>query len=139
MPQDIVPSAHVTDIYLTAELRDHEILPHLLKANPHKATWNNMMLFVRLQVETFAFEKWGGAEGLDKEWERRTAEAKKKKGKKFAQGLRDLRRKTRESEWQMRQDAAHQHEFGPVEKTGEGGEGVQRCVECGFEIEVEEF
>ena len=81
----------------TAELRDQEILPHLLKANPHKATYNNMMLFVRLQVETFAFQKWGSAEGLDKEWERRTAEAKKKKGKKFEKALRDLRRKTRET------------------------------------------
>ncbi|KAF8311618.1 DNA repair protein [Clavulina sp. PMI_390] len=120
------------------ELRDHEILPHLLKANPHKATWNNMMLFVRLQVETFAFQKWGGPDGLDKEWERRTVEAKKKKNKKFVQALGDLRRKTREGEWQRRQDNTHKHEFGVVEKD-ESGSGVQRCIECGFEIEVEEF
>lgn len=97
-----------------------------------------MMLFVRIQVETFAFQKWGGAEGLDTEWERRTAEAKKKKGKKFAQALRDLRRKTREGEWQMRQDAVHKHEFGVVETSGSAS-GVQRCIECGFEIEVEEL
>ena len=96
------------------------------------------MLFVRFQVEDFAFKKWGGPEALDAEYERRTAEAKKKKGKKFAQGLRELRRKTRESEWQMRRDEEHRHEFGVTEYR-EGGEGVQRCVDCGFEIEVEEL
>lgn len=99
------------------------------------------MLFVRTQVEKFAFEKWGGPEGLDAEWERRAAEAKKKKGKKFAQSLKDLRRKTRESEWQMRRDAEHHHEFGAIERfgTSEEGLGIQRCMECGFEVEVEEL
>jgi DNA-repair protein complementing XP-A cells len=128
----------LAEFFAAAELRDHEILPHLLKANPHKATWNNMMLFVRMQVEAFAFKKWGGPESLDKEWERRVEQAKQRKGKKFAQSLRDLRRKTRESEWQLRQDAIHKHEFGIVENTGDA-HGVQRCMECGFEIEVEEL
>ncbi len=44
------------DYLLTdAELKDEELLPHLLKANPHKATYSNMMLFCRKQVEEFAF------------------------------------------------------------------------------------
>lgn len=97
-----------------------------------------MMLFVRMQVEEFAFKKWGGPEALDKEWERRVEQAKQRKSKKFTRSLRDLRRKTRESEWQIRQDAIHKHEFGVVENTS-GGNGVQRCMECGFEIEVEEL
>jgi len=69
------------------ELRDEEILPHLLKANPHKSTFANMMLYVRYQVEEFAWKKWGGAEGLDKEWERRETMKKEKKDKKFEQQL----------------------------------------------------
>ena len=97
-----------------------------------------MMLFVRFQVEEFAFKKWGGSEGLDTEWERRTAEAKKRKGKKFAQNLRELRRKTRESVWQMKKDEEHRHQFGATELDDDGN-GVQRCVQCGFEIEVEEL
>ena len=46
-----------------------------------------MMLYVRYQVEEFAWKKWGGPEGLDKEWERREKQKKEKKDKKFEQQL----------------------------------------------------
>jgi len=127
------------DYLLTdAELRDQELLPHLLKANPHKSTYANMMLFLRYQVEEFAWNKWGSPEALDTEWERRESEKKKKKNKKFEQGLKELRRRTREGVWQKRKDAEHKHVFGVVEK-GSDGVGKQVCHECGFTIEVEEF
>ncbi|KAF9243880.1 hypothetical protein BU15DRAFT_42824 [Melanogaster broomeanus] len=115
------------DYLLTdAELRDRELLPHLLKANPHKSTFANMMLFLRCQVEDFAWKKWGSPEALDAEWERRTDEKKKKKNKKFEEGLRELRRRTREGVWQRRKDQEHKHAFGPVETTGDG-HGQQIC------------
>ena len=57
-------------------------MPHLLKANPHKSTFANMMLFLRYQVEDFAWKKWGTPEALDAEWQRRVDEKKKKKNKK---------------------------------------------------------
>ncbi|KAI0296638.1 XPA protein C-terminus-domain-containing protein [Russula brevipes] len=85
------------DYLLTdSELRDEELLPHMLKANPHKSTFANMMLYCRYQVEEFAWKKWGTPEALDAEWEKRTADKKKKKNKKFEQGLRELRKRTRE-------------------------------------------
>lgn len=108
-------------------------MPHLLKANPHKSTYSNMMLFLRYQVEAFAWKKWGSPEALDAEWERRAAEKKKNKNKKFEEGLRDLRRRTREGVWQRRQDEEHKHVFSSVQG------GTQVCHECGFTIEVEEF
>ncbi|ELU44642.1 hypothetical protein AG1IA_01329 [Rhizoctonia solani AG-1 IA] len=120
---------------IAAELRDEEAMPHLLKANPHKSTWNNMMLFVRFQVEEFAFKKWGGPEGLDAEWERRMTEKRSKRSKKFEDGLKDLRRKTRESGWAKRKAEEHVHTYGVTDTSS----GVQRCTECGFEVEVEEF
>ncbi|KAL4069450.1 XPA protein C-terminus-domain-containing protein [Scleroderma citrinum] len=68
------------DYLLTdAELRDRELLPHLLKANPHKSTFANMMLFLRCQVEDFAWKKWGSPEALDAEWERRVEERRRRK------------------------------------------------------------
>ncbi|KAF9073828.1 HotDog domain-containing protein [Rhodocollybia butyracea] len=118
------------DYLLTdAELRDQEAMPHLLKANPHKSTFANMMLFLRYQVEEFAWKKWSSPEALDAEFERRTAEKKKTKNKKFEQGLKELRKRTREGVWQKRKDAEHKHVFGP------DGDGVQICHECGFTAE----
>ncbi|CUA72300.1 DNA repair protein rad14 [Rhizoctonia solani] len=117
------------------ELRDEEVMPHLLKANPHQSTWNNMMLFVRFQVEEFAFKKWGGPEGLDAEWERRMTEKRSKRSKKFEDSLKDLRRRTRESGWAKRKADEHVHTYGVTDTSL----GVQRCTECGFEVEVEEF
>ena len=108
---------------LIAELRDSEAMPHLLKANPHKSTFHNMMLFLRYQVEDFAWKKWGSPEALDAEFERRTAEKKKKKSKKFEEGLKELRRRTREGVWQKRK-----RQGGSVEKLTihSGGRGRLR-------------
>jgi DNA-repair protein complementing XP-A cells len=123
---------------LSAELRDEEEMPHLLKANPHASTYANMMLYLRCQVEDFAWKKWGSPEALDTEFERRATEKKKKKNKKFELSLKDLRKRTKESVWQRRRDAEHKHVFSQVE-TGANGTGQQVCHECGFAIEVEEF
>ncbi|KAI0724293.1 thioesterase-like superfamily-domain-containing protein [Cerioporus squamosus] len=123
------------DYLLTdAELRDQELMPHLLKANPHKSTFANMMLFLRCQVEDFAWKKWGSPEALDAEWQRRVDEKKKKKNKKFEEGLKELRRRTRETVWQKRKDKEHRHSFGGVEK-GPDSIGKQICHECGFSID----
>ncbi len=125
-------------MFISAELRDQELMPHLLKANPHKSTFANMMLFLRYQVEDFAWKKWGSPEALDVEWERRVAEKKKKKNKKFEKSLQELRKRTRETVWQRRKDQEHKHVFGEVEKDPDGM-GKQVCHECGFTINVEVF
>jgi len=80
-----------------AELKDPELLPHLSKPNPHKSHWHDMMLFLRYQVEEYAFsaEKWGSPEALDAEFERREADKKARKEKKFKEKLLDLKKKTR--------------------------------------------
>lgn len=127
------------DYLLTdAELRDQEVMPHMLKANPHKSTFANMMLFLRYQVEEFAWKKWGSPEALDAEYERRVEEKKKKRNKKFEEGLKELRRRTRETVWQRRKDAEHKHVFGQVER-GANGNSKQICHTCGFTIDIEEF
>lgn len=71
------------------ELKDEDLLPHLLRPNPHASTYSNMMLFLRLQVEKVAWDKWEGEEGLDKEWERREVFKKRKREQKFEQGLKE--------------------------------------------------
>jgi len=127
------------DYLLTdSELRDPELLPHLLRPNPHKATYSNMMLFLRCQVESYAFgpKRWGSAEELDAEFARRQDAKAKRRGKKFADEMKALRRRTRDETIARRnEEVAHEHLW--VEVPGSGGK--QECETCGQEIEVEEF
>lgn len=128
-------------VNVTAELKDTELLPHLLKANPHQSTYSNMMLYLREQVEAYAFsdKKWGSPENLDEEFERREGEKRKKKNKKFEERLKDLRKKTRSNVWHRRQEEIHVHDFGEGLVTNDEGVQVQRCKECGLETECETF
>ncbi|TIA99138.1 hypothetical protein E3P96_02977 [Wallemia ichthyophaga] len=121
------------DYLLTdSELRDADVMPHLLKRNPHRASWNNMMLFLREQVEEFAYAKWNGPKGLDEEWERREQLKHNKKGKKFQDSLNDLRRRTKNNVWQQRQDAQHVHDWSTQTDK-------QVCSVCGLQVDTESF
>ncbi|KAI1311937.1 hypothetical protein EDD11_003256 [Mortierella claussenii] len=125
------------------ELRDTELFPFWERPNPKKATWNNMMLYLRCQVEEFAFKKWGGPEGLDREFEKRERDKEARKEIKFKKELRDLRNKTRTSVWQdkkiQQRAKVHKHHFGTALVDPESGASVQTCVECGIQVECEEF
>ena len=152
----LLTKTEAKDDYLLTdpELRDEELLPHLVKPNPHKATWNNMMLFLRFQVEDYAFsKKWGSAEALDEEFHRREAEKKKRKEEKFKSKLQDLKKRTRTEAYRRNRQAGgkgahfgddigkggkHTHTWGrAVEK--DDGIGVKTCVDCGMEVEELEF
>ncbi|KAF9152478.1 hypothetical protein BG015_005202 [Linnemannia schmuckeri] len=125
------------------ELRDTDLFSFWERPNPKKSTWNNMMLYLRCQVEEFAFKKWGGPEGLDKEFEKREREKEARKEVKFKKELRDLRNKTRTSVWQdkrmQQRPKIHKHNFGTALVDPESGASVQTCVECGIQVECEEF
>ncbi|MBW0467615.1 hypothetical protein O181_007330 [Austropuccinia psidii MF-1] len=121
------------------ELKDSELLPHLLKPNPHQSTYSNMMLFLREQVEAYAFsdKKWGSPEALDEEFQRREKEKRRKKNKKFEDQLKELRKRTRTNVWHKRQEAVHVHQF--QQSQNSNGKQVQRCLDCGLETECETF
>ncbi|KAK0612789.1 XPA protein C-terminus-domain-containing protein, partial [Bombardia bombarda] len=143
------------------ELKDPELLPHLSKPNPHKSHWHDMMLFLRYQVEEYAFkQKWGSVEALDAEFEKRETEKKRRKEAKFKEKLLDLKRKTRTDTFRRNTGKAgggggingggggkatkfgdtvnmsgkHTHEWG---RTVENAEGltVKTCLACGMEVE----
>ncbi|KAK2592502.1 DNA repair protein rad14 [Conoideocrella luteorostrata] len=137
------------------ELRDPELLPHLSRPNPHKSHWHDMMLFLRFQVEEYAIKtKWGSAEALDSEYEKREAQKKARKEAKFKEKLTDLKRKTRTDAFRRQagtlsksgaskfgdsiRDTKHVHQWG---RTVENEEGmtVKTCVDCGMEVEELEF
>lgn len=135
------------------ELRDERLLPHLEKPNPHKSTWNNMMLYLRCQVEAYAFSerKWGSAAALDAEFERRQGEARARKERKFKGKLEELKKRTRVDAYKRGRAGGggqfgdtigrgkHEHEWGRSVEDPETGMMKKACVECGMEVEELEF
>lgn len=135
------------------ELKDAELLPHLEKPNPHKSTWNNMMLYLRCQVEDYAFsdKKWGSAEALDEEFDRRQRETKERKEKKFKNKLNELKKRTRVDAYKRARAGGggefgdivgrgkHEHEWGRSVEDPETGMMKRRCEDCGMEVEELEF
>ncbi|KAB8233358.1 XPA protein C-terminus-domain-containing protein [Aspergillus alliaceus] len=137
------------------ELKDEDLLPHLERPNPHKSTWNNMMLYLRYQVEEYAFsaKKWGSAEALDAEFERRENEKKRRREAKFKTKLQDLKKRTRVDAYRRSRQGAtggnfgddlgnggrHVHQWGRSIENPETGIGVKKCVDCGMEVEELEF
>lgn len=135
------------------ELRDETLLPHLEKPNPHKSTWNNMMLYLRYQVEEYAFssKKWGSAEALDEEFDRRQKEMKERKEKKFRNKLNELKKRTRVDAYKRARGGGggefgdhmgggkHEHEWGRTVEDPETGMTKRTCVECGMEVEEMEL
>ncbi|BFZ60945.1 DNA repair protein rad14 [Saitoella coloradoensis] len=131
-----------SDYLLTdPELRDTQLLPHLLRPNPHKPMWSSMQLYLRSQVEAFAIQKWGSLEKMDGEFERREGMKKEARDKKFEGRLRELRKKTRVETWKKREGRGgggagggrHEHEWGG--EAEKDGVVVRRCVGCGMETE----
>ncbi|KAL4998846.1 XPA protein C-terminus-domain-containing protein [Aspergillus recurvatus] len=137
------------------ELRDNELLPHLERPNPHKSTWNNMMLYLRYQVEEYAFsdKKWGSPEALDAEFEKRENDKKRRREAKFKTKLDDLKKRTRVEAYRRNRKGAtggnfgdeigksgrHVHQWGRSILDPETGIGTKKCVDCGMEVEELEF
>ncbi|KAF8861436.1 DNA repair protein [Acephala macrosclerotiorum] len=151
----LLTKTEAKDDYLLTdpELKDAELLPHLSKPNPHKSHWHDMMLFLRYQVEEYAFKtKWGSAEALDAEFVKREEDKKKRKEAKFQTKLLELKKKTRTESYRRNNKAGgkvgqfgdriaggkHEHEWGQTVENAEDM-SVKTCVECGMEVEELEF
>lgn len=149
-----VPITFEHDQHTLAELKDENLLPHLERPNPHKSTWNNMMLYLRYQVEEYAFSerKWGSPEALDDEFTRRESDKKQRKESKFKSKLEDLKKRTRIEAWRRSRKGGnggnfgddlaggkHVHEWSRPIENAETGVSVKTCVGCGMDVEELEF
>lgn len=133
------------DYFLTeSELADNELFHRLEKPNPHSGTFARMQLFVRCEVEAFAFKKWGGEEGLDKEWTRREEGKSKRREKKYTKEIQQMRLKTRAQEYtnklrNKKYGKTHIHNFGEPIEGGKDEDGNnlmrRRCIDCGLETD----
>ncbi|GMM29914.1 DNA repair protein [Martiniozyma asiatica (nom. inval.)] len=126
------------DYFLTEpELADLNLFHRLIKQNPH-GTFSRMQLFLRFQIEEYAFNKWGGADKLDDEWLRREEMKKKRKEKKWNDKLLDMKRKLRAEEitknLRVGEETKHVHEWcNPILR--DENLWIKRCVLCGMEVE----
>ncbi|EOD46323.1 putative dna repair protein rad14 protein [Neofusicoccum parvum UCRNP2] len=151
------------------ELRDEQLFPRLERPNPRSATYHSMQLFLRCQLEAYAFSarKWGGPDALDAEFARREADKKDRREKRFKSKLDDLKKRTRVEAYRRSRQAGaavgdgiglggsgataqfgdkvagrfdrHEHEWGRSVEDPETGLTKKRCVECGMEVEELEF
>ena len=98
-----------------------------------------MQLYLRCQVEDYAFSdaRWGSAEQLDAEHERRETERKRRKEKKFAARLGDLRKRTRVEAWKRERERV---KMAKVSKTRGGAKARINAGAGagGFEIDGDE-
>lgn len=119
------------------ELKDVELLPRVEKPNPHG--FSRMQLFLRLQVEEYAWKKWGGADKLDEEWEKRERVRLQRKEKKYEEKLKEMRKRTRAEEYtrKLRNGESlgqrHVHDWSEPLVCGENVK--RRCIDCGLETE----
>ncbi|SSD58844.1 related to DNA repair protein RAD14 [Saccharomycodes ludwigii] len=138
------------DYLLTGpELNDENLFHRIEKANPHSGTFARMQLFLRCEVEKFSFNKWGGEEGLDQEWQEREVNKMERKEKKFQLNLKKMRKKIRAQEYtsllqKNKFGEKHIHEFSaPLETNKVNDEGlamvIRRCNGCGLEVEEIKF
>lgn len=112
-----------------------------------------MMLYLRCQVEEYAFsKKWGSAEALDDEFARRELDKKKRKNSKFKSKLEDLRKRTRVEAWRRRRrggasgdfgddlgEGRHVHDWSRPIENSQTGVVVKTCLGCRMQVEEIEF
>ncbi|KAM9939078.1 hypothetical protein OXX80_001439 [Metschnikowia pulcherrima] len=122
------------------ELKDTGLLRRVEKPNPHG--FSRMQLFLRLQVEEYAWKKWGSAEGLDAEWERREQARLDRRDKRYQAKMKEMRKKTRAEEYTRKLrngqalDDRHAHEWSaPLAVDGNERLVRRRCIDCGIETE----
>ncbi len=112
------------------------------------------MLYLRYQVEEYAFSerKWASPEALDDEFARRESEKKKRKETKFKSKLEDLKKRTRVEAWRRSRKGGnggnfgddlaggkHVHEWSRAIEKADTGVSVKTCIGCGMDVEEVEF
>jgi DNA-repair protein complementing XP-A cells len=128
-------------------LTDSELekLRHITKPNPRGRTWSAMRLYMRRQLEAYAFEKWGNEEGLDAALDKRDAERHHRMSQKLHRRMNMLRKRTYTSlqlgnprEF-IAQKRVHQHDFdAPFPIDPSRPDQLQKiCRSCGFSIQFE--
>eukprot|EP01006_Ploeotia_vitrea_P029946 TRINITY_DN62398_c0_g1_i2.p3 TRINITY_DN62398_c0_g1~~TRINITY_DN62398_c0_g1_i2.p3 ORF type:complete len:125 (+),score=61.19 TRINITY_DN62398_c0_g1_i2:174-548(+) len=118
----------------------------MTKSNTKHSGFGTMKLYRLSEVRSISFGKFGDEAGLEKEKQRRELArlernilAERKRARKAAEA-RDRERGILKTYVPKEKD--HVHTFGPAESASSSSPSslsIERCTECGFEREFEEF
>ncbi|XP_011299813.1 DNA repair protein complementing XP-A cells homolog [Fopius arisanus] len=138
----LITKTEAKDTYL---LRDYDLdqreppLKFILKANPHRAAYGHMKLYLHLQIEKRALEVWGSEEALVEEKEKREIKRQETKIKRFNKKVKQLRMEVRSSMYDKTKKATHVHVFGPDTYNEEDDTYSHACTECEYEETFEKM
>lgn len=114
-------------------------LRFICRKNPHKSTWAEMKLYLKLQVEARAMEVHGNLDEIKKQKELREEKRELTKIKKYNKQLVELRKNVRSTLYDNRKKETHTHEFGTSVFNEETDEYTHVCKICGFSETYEEM
>lgn len=114
-------------------------LKFVARKNPHKSTWAEMKLYLKLQVEARAIEVHGSLDEIEKKKEEREDKREIGKIKKYNKQLVELRKNVRATLFDNRTKASHTHEFGESTYNEDTDEYTHLCTTCGFSETYEEM
>jgi DNA-repair protein complementing XP-A cells len=112
-------------------------LKFISRKNPHKSTWAEMKLYLKLQVKARAMEVHESEKKLEEEKNLREEKREIAKVKKYNKQLSQLRKNVRATLYD-KTHKAHVHEYGPSTYNEDTEEYTHSC-ECGFQETYEEL
>lgn len=139
---ELITKTNAREDYLLKECdfdRREPVLKFIARKNPHKTSWAEMKLYLKLQVEARAIEVHGSLDEIKKQKELREEKREIGKIKKYNKQLVELRKNVRATLYDNRTKAAHVHEFGPSDYNEETDEYTHVCTTCGFSETYEEL
>lgn len=113
-------------------------LKFISRKNPHKSTWAEMKLYLKLQVVQRAMEVHESEKKLEEEKKLREEKREIAKVKKYNKQLNELRKNVRATLYD-KTHKTHTHEYGPSTYNEETDEYTHVCTSCGFIETYEEM
>lgn len=139
---ELITKTSARDEYLLKDCdfdRREPPLKFISRKNPHKSTWAEMKLYLKLQVEARALEVYGSFDEIKKQKELREEKREVGKIKKYNKQMVELRKNVRATLYDNRTKASHTHEFGESTYNEETDEYTHVCTTCGFSETYEEL
>lgn len=138
---ELITKTDAANLYLLKNCdfdKREPVLRFISRKNPHKQSWAEMKLYLKLQVKARAMEIYGDDSKLESERKIREEKREIAKVKKYNKQLSSLRKNVRATLYDKTYKP-HQHEYGKSTYNEETDEYSHTCLTCGFVETYEEL